>query len=95
MNGGSITASLDRIEAALERLEAAARDAEAQAKARAAEPQGESAVTLGVATPSELATPGTVDEAQHADLERRHLQLRTAVTASLARLDALIARDDA
>jgi hypothetical protein len=82
MNGGSITASLDRIEAALERLEAVARDAEAQAQAEvpAADPPA--------------AAPVGVDEAKHADLERRHLQLRTAVTASLARLDALIARDD-
>ncbi len=79
MDGGSITASLDRIEAALERLEASARDAEAQAQARAAEPQD--------------APTATVDEAQHADLERRHLQLRTAVSASLARLDALIGRE--
>jgi hypothetical protein len=84
MNGGSITASLDRIEAALERLEASARDAEAQAKARAAEPQ-----VVPARTP-----PTTVDEAQHADLERRHLQLRAAVSASLVRLDTLIARED-
>ena len=80
MDGGSITASLDRIEAALDRLEAAARNAETLAEAPAAEP--ETALVPGV------------DEGQHADLERRHTQLRSAVTASLARLDALIARED-
>jgi hypothetical protein len=79
MNGGSITASLDRIEAALERLETSARDAGAQAQARAAEP---------------LVPATTVDEGRHADLERRHVQLRAAVSASLERLDTLIARDD-
>lgn len=86
MNGGSITASLDRIEAVLDRLEAAARQAETLTAPHAADTS--SSQPLGVPSGA------SVDEDAHADLERRHAQLRDAVSASLERLDTLIAQED-
>ena len=93
MTGGSITASLDRIEAVLDRLEAAAREAETMAAATPA--LDASSLEPPASQAPVVETPGAhVDEATHADLDRRHAQLRSAVSASLARLDTLIARED-
>ncbi len=92
MTGGSITASLDRIEAVLDRLEAAARKAETMAAPPALDA---SSLEPPASQATLVETSGThVDGETHADLERRHAQLRSAVSASLARLDTLIARED-
>jgi len=92
MTGGSITASLDRIEAVLDRLEAAARKAETMAAPPALD--ASSLDPFIAQEPAAEISGAHMDEETHADLERRHAQLRSAVSASLARLDTLIARED-